>query len=341
MLAMQEELASLCHSISDDNFTAIILTSLPTSYDSTISAMTTLEKINQKPLTPEIIMTAIIDKYDHHQTKSKKSLNTSDDAAYSANSNTKKCYNGICRNCNKKGHQTTDCCAELGEKAGKWMKNHRWHGKGKNKESGKDKETKKAAVAAEKDEPDVVWFTHAERGWDEDKYWFVEVNKDDILDIKQLGPDDNDEEAYTKSYNYAIPTGDHLNAKQQMILFDSGATCHISLYCDQFIKYRLITPKPITAANKHTFEVIRKGDLIIYVPNSKHCSCVLLKDVLYAPKMAITLISIRKLDTAATRRNLVKFPLQMAYMLSNPPKSSLLALQRPLEPSLWRKFMPN
>ena len=57
-------------------------------------------------------------------------------------------------------------------------------------------------------------------------------------------------------------------------------------------------PKAITAADKHTFEAIGKGDLTIFIPNGSSTTHILLRDVLYAPKMGITLVSIGKLDVA-------------------------------------------
>lgn len=60
-------------------------------------------------------------------------------------------------------------------------------------------------------------------------------------------------------------------------------------------------PKAITAADKHTFDTIGKGDLTILIPNGSSTMHVLLRDVLYAPKMGImlVLVSIGKLNIAS------------------------------------------
>ncbi|KIO04176.1 hypothetical protein M404DRAFT_74486, partial [Pisolithus tinctorius Marx 270] len=50
---------------------------------------------------------------------------------------------------------------------------------------------------------------------------------------------------------------------KEIILFDSSASCHMSSYCRKFLDYKPIIPKPITAANNHTFHAIGKGDLTI------------------------------------------------------------------------------
>ena len=106
------------------------------------------------------------------------------------------------------------------------------------------------------------------------------------------------EEAYTKTYDHALLAGEGLNSHKETTLFNSGASHHMSSYRGQFLDYKPIVPKPITAADNHTFHAIGKGDLMISLPNGKGHSCIRLRDVLYAPKMGITLVSISKLDLA-------------------------------------------
>ncbi|KIO10690.1 hypothetical protein M404DRAFT_71479, partial [Pisolithus tinctorius Marx 270] len=56
---------------------------------------------------------------------------------------------------------------------------------------------------------------------------------------------------------------ENLNSAEETILFDSGTSHHMSSYCNKFLNYKPIVPKPITAANNHTFHAIRKGNLAI------------------------------------------------------------------------------
>ncbi|KAG6325711.1 hypothetical protein ID866_13378 [Astraeus odoratus] len=72
----------------------------------------------------------------------------------------------------------------------------------------------------------------------------------------------------------------------------------MSSYHDQFVNFHEIPPKLITAADKCTFEAIGKGDMYVSLPNGKTCTHILLKDVLYALKMGLMLVSISKLDAA-------------------------------------------
>ena len=181
-----------------------------------------------------------------------------------------------------------NCWAEGGDKAGQGPKGYGNRGKSKGK--GKGKGTEKAAKATEKDkEPDGVWLVQV----DDDEDWFVELTDEDTPDLIY-----DAEDAYTKTFSHALLAGEDLNPSECMELFDSGASRHMSSYRNQFIDYKAIVPKSITAADNHTFQAISKGDLMISIPNGKSVTRIRLKDVLYAPKMGITLISISKLDVA-------------------------------------------
>ena len=83
-------------------------------------------------------------------------------------------------------------------------------------------------------------------------------------------------------------------------LFDSSASCHMSGYCHHFINFVEIEPKPITAADKCTFDATRKGDMYIEVPNGSNYSKILLCDILYCPIMGIALISIGWITSAGS-----------------------------------------
>ena len=60
----------------------------------------------------------------------------------------------------------------------------------------------------------------------------------------------------------------------------------------------IILTKLLTTADGGHFEAVEKGDMRIMMPNGKTTTQILLKDVLYAPKMGVTLVSIGKIDTA-------------------------------------------
>jgi hypothetical protein len=79
---------------------------------------------------------------------------------------------------------------------------------------------------------------------------------------------------------------------RQSKLYDSGASCHMSPYCKQFITYHKISTCPITAANNEIFHAIGMGDLEIQVSNGEALTKVLLKDALHAPDLCLTVVSI-------------------------------------------------
>ncbi|KIO14997.1 hypothetical protein M404DRAFT_52522, partial [Pisolithus tinctorius Marx 270] len=89
MCALCEQLAALGQSITDDNFAAIILSSLPASYDSNChNPMTSSALVMQKDLSLDFIIKVISNEYDRCQTRTKRgnsgNSGNSEDAAYSA-----------------------------------------------------------------------------------------------------------------------------------------------------------------------------------------------------------------------------------------------------------------
>ena len=81
-------------------------------------------------------------------------------------------------------------------------------------------------------------------------------------------------------------------------LYDSGASCHMSPYRNKFLNFVSIKPKTIRAADSQEFEATRVGDIHIELPNGWSTSWILLKDVLYAAAMGLTLVSISKIAKA-------------------------------------------
>ncbi|KDQ57560.1 hypothetical protein JAAARDRAFT_93236, partial [Jaapia argillacea MUCL 33604] len=50
-------------------------------------------------------------------------------------------------------------------------------------------------------------------------------------------------------------------------LYDSGSTCHISPYHNNFENFVKIPPKPFTATNKQSFDAVGLGELVLDVLN--------------------------------------------------------------------------
>jgi hypothetical protein len=66
-----------------------------------------------------------------------------------------------------------------------------------------------------------------------------------------------------------------------------------------------IVLKAIAAADKCYFQATGKGNLQIKIPNGKTTSSILLTDVLYCPKMGLTLVLISKLVDAGFHSHFV------------------------------------
>src|SRR5438309_8754510 len=79
-------------------------------------------------------------------------------------------------------------------------------------------------------------------------------------------------------------------------VYDSGTTHHLSPYRHLFTTFHPIPAKQLHAANQMTFQAIGVGDMLVDMPNRSEIMQVKLKDVLYAPEVGYTLISMGKID---------------------------------------------
>ena len=191
-----------------------------------------------------------------------------DNIAFSADGkkgNHQKRCTDMCGNCGWDGHRTDSCWEEGGTKHGQSPKGWKPHGK-KSKADAKRPAQANVATTTTTTEPDGVWLAEAAA--------VEEINTTTTLPYTMLA------------------------CASVVKLYNSGASQHFSSFHDQFIKFETIPPKPISAADKHMFQAIGQGNIYIDVPNSETTTRVLLKDVLYAPSMGVTLVSISKLTAA-------------------------------------------
>ena len=80
-------------------------------------------------------------------------------------------------------------------------------------------------------------------------------------------------------------------------LFDSGATSHMCPDRNMFVSFRETAPNRIQGASS-AFDSTGIGEILLEVPTEFGKSKLRLKNVLYAPKMNLTLISISKITNA-------------------------------------------
>ncbi|PPQ88056.1 hypothetical protein CVT25_013688 [Psilocybe cyanescens] len=111
--------------------------------------------------------------------------------------------------------------------------------------------------------------------------------------------DDSDlEEAEKTMFASVALIGTLETRKAESDLYDSGASCHMTPFKNRLLNFTNIASQPITAADKRVFHATGKGDLCIKIPNGTTTTTILLRDVLYAPNMGVTIVSISHIATA-------------------------------------------
>jgi len=117
MANVREQLAAMGKAISDDDYTDILLTSLPRSYDQSCTSISNSTRVSGQPLTADDLEAMILAEFTQREIKNQKS-NTKDEAFAADTPNSKK----QCSNCNKHGHLKADCWAKGGGKEGQGPK---------------------------------------------------------------------------------------------------------------------------------------------------------------------------------------------------------------------------
>jgi hypothetical protein len=204
MRTMREVLASMGESLTENDFYAIIMGSLPTSYDSYLSALNATSSVLGTHLSAEDLMLSLTEEYERRALRSKGDKKDDNAAFYSNDAGSSKGQKGgshpkrkgECNNCGKKGHWTRDCWDEGGGKEGQGPKQKakKQKEKEKEKEKGKGKEKDSAATAQDKKD---------DKPKDEEAWMAMVIgdNTSDDLDI-----DTYREEAYTCFIEDQTPT---------------------------------------------------------------------------------------------------------------------------------------
>jgi hypothetical protein len=151
---MREDLAAMGHAPGDDELYAIILGSLPYSFEPFISALNATSSVLGNILSPDELMLAFTDEYDRRNIG--KSSKKEENAAFSAEDGNERgkgrnFKRGNCYNCDKPGHRKDDCWEEGGGKEGQkpnWLKEKEKWRKEKGGGSGKEEEKPKAKNSA-------------------------------------------------------------------------------------------------------------------------------------------------------------------------------------------------
>ena len=239
-----------------------------------------------------------------------------------------------CQNCHKRGHNKSDCWSKGGDKAGqgpRWRRNSRRKGKAQaantaaNVEDGCWLATTEAFIDDLFDDGSLEELDDSLEELDDmcEKQLTVSSSSDEdystgysknqsstFASIWDSEDDDSDETSppfspalnnsaeYTSIDVSAVALTESVRPGRILELYDSGATQHMTPYRHLLSNYTAISPKSINAANKHTFQAIGCGDLKISVPMDNEKASITLKNVLFAPDIGMTLISIGLVDRA-------------------------------------------
>ena len=143
-----EQLAAMGQSMPDEQYTDILIVSLPPCYEMHLCAITTNTDETSNPINPTRVIKFICDDYDKHMI-GKEADKNSEDQAFTAQLRKRKNKSDIeCFNCKKKGHFKAECWAKGGGKEGQGPRRNR---------RGQENTLESAASAADKAEDIESW----------------------------------------------------------------------------------------------------------------------------------------------------------------------------------------
>src|SRR6267142_1251595 len=263
---LREQLAVMGKAVTDEDYTDMLLASLPASYNGAVSSMSASVRLGTKVLTSEIFKQFILDESERRQVKDKYAESRNEALAMESGSRkgkdkSKDKKKVECYNCHKTGHYKSKC----------WAKGSGKEGQGPRRGKGMKDD---ATPAEEKSEETEAWAA--------------------IEDIKELESTAHPEDIVaTAGCTQSQPSQGCMRALGK--LYNSGALCHMSPFSERFTNYHSIPPHTITTTDKQVFYAVGTGDLRIKVPNGKSSTPITLKDVLHALDMGITIVSVSQI----------------------------------------------
>ena len=210
---------------------------------------------------------------------------------------------GICWNCGEKGHFKNKCPKPV-----------------KKDDSSKNSGGANAAIASNS-EREGAFFMEPESdidsdlpgskgGYEEDgEDWFSEVNEEKAgsgMDTEELSEIDwskcgslvdvdLDSDAAKPNEFAAHVSAGNVDAPHAKI-YNSGCSKHLTPYRNALEHFVEIPPKLFQAANKQNLSAVGMEEMTIDIPNGTDMSKLWLTEVLYAPEVGYTLVSVERLD---------------------------------------------
>jgi hypothetical protein len=108
---------------------------------------------------------------------------------------------------------------------------------------------------------------------------------------------DGDNNTPVSCEGFAAAAADSPTPTPLVKVYDSGVTCHLSLYHDHFKSMRNIAPCPFNVVNGSSLAT-GIGNMTVTVSNGNSESELLLKGILFVPNLVYTLVLIGQPDTA-------------------------------------------
>jgi hypothetical protein len=150
---IRADLIAMSADPGDDNFVAIVLGSLPSSYETYLSALTGAATLLGKTLDPDTVLQGISDEADRKSARLTEKGGK--EAAFYGNDGKSKLKKTMeCFNCHKKGHMARECWAKGGGKEG--QNPRKGYGKANTAKAGKGKELDAAWIAASHELEDFI-----------------------------------------------------------------------------------------------------------------------------------------------------------------------------------------
>ncbi|OJA11515.1 hypothetical protein AZE42_10947, partial [Rhizopogon vesiculosus] len=274
--------------LDEKYFAAIIMGSLPESYRHILSSMNAAAHVSKKILSPDEIMSVISEEYEHrvivNPTTSKKGGNTALMAG--ENPNRSKGQNGG-------GNSNATCynCNNVGHvRANCWSKGGGKEGQRPQRQGQRHGNSWRPAANAVTQSTSMT----------------------------------------TTAENYAFATSDLANVAKQInipvercgAIVDSGATSHFCPDRSKFTTFVPIELQNVHTADRSSISAIGRRDVLIDLPLGNTSTQVTLKDTLYTPKMAFTLISTNRIAAAGLA---VHFEDKTCKILSPAPTRKVIA----------------
>ena len=266
MIQRRNNLVEMGSVLSDTRYRTIVMHSLPESYRPALQTITAAERASgateassSSKMKPDDLMNFFIEEAQHRVINSERSKNS--DSALAAQGKKGRRGHGNKRE-KSKSSVTCENCGKSGHtKPNCYSQGGGKEGQGPRQKKKKEKKSEESAAVAKSEENELFTFTCTS-----DYVALTEVLK---LPKDKFGA-----------------------------CMDSGASDHYCPDRTQFRNYRTLDNRDITTADGRTLKAVGIGDVRIDLPNGSKRTPALLKDTVYAPDMAFTLISISRLDQA-------------------------------------------